>query len=103
MYVLIQSSKYIGCTNNQRHFTVKLKQKLKNIKTSRDGFNNISYFAYLFWLDLVQTAGRTYTRAIKYPSEKLCIETHNRPIPSSNKQITCNNTQFEDLNEFRHL
>lgn len=51
----------------------------------------------------MQTAGRTYTSAVKYPSEKLCIETHNKPIPSSSKQITCNSTQFEDLKEFRHL
>lgn len=64
------------------------------------GFHHCSY---LFCLDLVQTAGKTYTSAVKYPSEKLCIETHNRPIPSSSKQITCNKTQFVASIEFRHL
>lgn len=51
----------------------------------------------------MQTAGKTYTRAVKYPREKLCIATHKRPIPSSSKQITCNNTQCDTLKEFKHL
>jgi len=102
MYAVIQNSEHMGCTINQSSFTIILKKKLNNIKTFRDRFNGV-YHTYLFWLDLMQTAGRTYTRAVKYPSEKLCIETHNKPIPSSSKQITCNSTQFEDLKEFRHL
>lgn len=102
MYAVIQNNEHTGCTSNQSSFTIKLEQKLNNIKTLKHKFNNIHY-VYLLWLDLVQTAGRTYTRAVKYPSEKLCIETHNKPIPSSSKQITCNSTQFEDLKEFRHL
>lgn len=101
MYAVIQNSEHIGCTSNQKNFIIILKQNLNNIKISR--LNNFNYYAYLVWLDLVQSAGGTYTRAVRYPSEKLCIETHSRPIPSSSKQITCNNTQFEDMKEFRHL
>jgi len=65
MYAVIQNNEHIGCTINQSSFTIKLKQKLNYlIKTFKERFNGI-YYTYLFWVDLMQTAGKTYTRAVK--------------------------------------